>query len=63
MADAIIARQPLVKVVYMSGYPHDAIAHHGILDPGVVLIQKPLTGTMLAGTVRDVLDRTGKTGK
>jgi signal transduction histidine kinase len=63
LADAIIARQPSVKVVFMSGYPHDAIAHHGILDPGVVLIQKPLTGTVLAGTVREVLDRAGKTGK
>jgi PAS domain S-box-containing protein len=56
LADAARAEHPRLKVIFISGYPHDAIAHHGILDPGVVLIQKPLSGSTVAPIVRNVLD-------
>ena len=41
----------------MSGYSDDVIADHGVLDEGVVLLQKPLTVDNLTRTVRQVLDR------
>lgn len=42
--------------IYMSGYTDDAISHHGVLDKGVVLIEKPLTPSKLASMLRSVLD-------
>jgi PAS domain S-box-containing protein len=45
------------KVLFMSGYAEDAIAHHGVLDRGVELIQKPFTFERLARKVREVLDK------
>lgn len=44
-----------IKVLYMSGYTADVIAHHGILDPGIRLLQKPFTGQSLAEKVSEVL--------
>jgi len=49
------AIHPGIKVLYVSGYTADAIAHHGILDEGVQLLQKPFTMQALAQNVRDVL--------
>ena len=48
LAEAITARRPGTRVVYMSGYTDSAIAHHGVLAPGVVLIEKPITADKLA---------------
>jgi len=47
---------PGLKALYMSGYTADVIAHRGILDKGVQLIQKPFTVKGLAAKVRAVLD-------
>jgi hypothetical protein len=41
----------------MSGYSQGAVVHHGELEPGVELIQKPFTLEGLATRVREVLDR------
>ena len=57
LADELCSRRPNVKVVFMSGYTDNAIAHHGILDSGVILIQKPLTPGSLARKLREVLDK------
>ncbi|MEK7447076.1 MAG: PAS domain S-box protein [candidate division NC10 bacterium] len=48
--------RPGIKVLYMSGYTADAIAQHGILDPGLSLLQKPFLPHALARKVREVLD-------
>jgi CheY-like chemotaxis protein len=48
--------RPDVKLIYMSGYTDNAIAHHGRLDPGVKLLQKPFRRTELGAVVRAVLD-------
>ncbi|HEX7871325.1 MAG TPA: PAS domain-containing protein [Sphingobium sp.] len=57
LAQTARERQPGLKVLYTSGYTRDAIMHDGRLDAGVELLAKPFTFEMLAGKVREVLDR------
>jgi CheY-like chemotaxis protein len=54
--DEIRRTRPHIKVVYMSGYTANVIAHHGILESGIQFIQKPFTVKTLADKVRQVLD-------
>ena len=42
-------------MLYTSGYGEDVIARHGVLEPGVLLLQKPYALTKLAGLVRTAL--------
>jgi FixJ family two-component response regulator len=57
LADELLHRQPSLKVLFMTGYSRNAIVHQGRLDPGVSLLQKPLTQVILAAKIRDMLDR------
>jgi len=57
LADELLHRQPSLKVLFMTGYSRNAIVHQGRLDPGVSLLQKPLTQVILATKIRDILDR------
>jgi len=50
-------RYPNVKLIYMSGYTNDVIAHKGVLDEGVHFIQKPFTVNALTAKVRKVLNQ------
>jgi two-component system, NtrC family, sensor kinase len=59
LADEATARHPKLKVLFMTGYSRDAIVHQGRLNPGVEVIQKPLTQESLAAKIREVLDRDG----
>jgi CheY-like chemotaxis protein len=49
--------RPALRVLYMTGYSRNAVMHHGRLEEGVELLQKPITQARLAERVRDVLDR------
>jgi PAS domain S-box-containing protein len=55
LADAIRKRRPSLNVLYTSGYTENAIVHHGRLDPGVALLNKPYRKSDLARKIRDVL--------
>ena len=56
LAEKIIALHPDIKLLFMSGYTEDIIAHQGVLDKGVAFIQKPFSMTDMTKKVRDVLD-------
>jgi two-component system, NtrC family, sensor kinase len=56
LAEEARAVRPSLKVLYMTGYSRNAIVHQGRLDPGVELIQKPLTSEQLGAAVRRILD-------
>ena len=48
--------QPTLKVLYMSGYTDDMLAHHGVLEPNVYLLPKPFAPDELGAKLREVLD-------
>jgi PAS domain S-box-containing protein len=55
--------RPDLPVLYMTGYSRNAVVHHGRLDAGVDLLQKPIGQDRLARQVRDLLDRAKTTGR
>ena len=56
MAEWLKATYPDLKVLYTSGYTDDALAEHGVLEPGVAFLPKPYTPATLSRTVRELLD-------
>ncbi len=58
--DRLQGLSPNSRVLFMSGYTDDAIARHGVLEPGIAFLQKPFTPFSLAQKVREVLDAQAK---
>ncbi len=54
--DQLKAQRPDTKVLLMSGYTDDALAHNGVLDDGIRFLEKPFSPSQLARKVREVLD-------
>jgi len=50
------ARAGPLKVLYISGYTDNVIAHHGILEKGIAFLQKPFTKSELARALRRALN-------
>jgi Response regulator containing CheY-like receiver domain and AraC-type DNA-binding domain len=48
---------PAVRVLYMSGYTADIIAHHGGMERLGHFLEKPFTASQLTRKVREVLDQ------
>jgi nitrogen-specific signal transduction histidine kinase/ActR/RegA family two-component response regulator len=59
VAESLVAARPGLKVLYMSGYTDDVIAHRGVLEPGTLLLEKPFTAVAFLGRVREALGEQG----
>ena len=55
LAARIAERQPGLRVLFTSGYGEEVIARHGVLETGVLLLQKPFALSRLASLVREAL--------
>ena len=55
LADEALLLHPHIRVLYTSGYTENAIVHHGRLDAGVQLLNKPYRRSVLLDKVRQVL--------
>ncbi|MEO8369424.1 MAG: PAS domain S-box protein [Candidatus Solibacter sp.] len=59
----LLAHRPGTKVLFISGYSGELIAHRGILDAGVDYLPKPFTPDSLVAKVREVLGGGRSKGK
>jgi PAS domain S-box-containing protein len=57
LAGLLSSSRPETKVLYMSGYTEDAIVHHGVLEEGILFLEKPFVPDALALKVREVLNQ------
>jgi CheY-like chemotaxis protein len=57
LALQILEESPGIKVVYMSGYTNNVVAHHGILEKETEFLQKPFSPLELLRKVRQVLNK------
>ncbi|MFH1027893.1 MAG: PAS domain S-box protein [Pseudomonadota bacterium] len=55
LATRLQSLYPDIKILFMSGYTADVIAHRGVLDQGVNFIQKPFSMKSLAVKVQQAL--------
>ena len=56
LAETLLARNPEIKVLYMSGYTDDAVVSSGGIGPGTAFLQKPFGADRLAQRIRELLD-------
>jgi signal transduction histidine kinase len=56
LAKLLLDEKPGFKILYMSGYTDNVIAHQGILDKNVNFINKPLIPSLLTKKIREVLE-------
>src|SRR5688500_8120780 len=41
LTQRLLARRPAMKVLYTTGYIDDDVAHHGVLQPDVAVLEQP----------------------
>jgi CheY-like chemotaxis protein len=61
LAELISAQRPETRVLYMSGYPDDVLAKHGVTVSSRSILRKPFTRAELTRWVEEVA--VGVTGK
>ena len=61
LAEQLAKVRPEVKVLFVSGYTENVIAHQGELDPGTHFLEKPFSHETLSGKLRAVLDESDRT--
>ena len=57
LADQILAHRPGQRIIFMSAYPAEVLAEHGLQDLDVVFLAKPYTMDELQVKVRQAMDR------
>ncbi len=57
LEERLLAFQPHLRTLYVSGYAAEVISDRGMLAEGVLFLQKPFTPQELANSVRAILDR------
>jgi CheY-like chemotaxis protein len=62
VAEALMALRPSIRVLFMSGYPDEAIVRTGVLEEGRRFLQKPFTPIQLARKIREVLEEDREAG-
>jgi two-component system NtrC family sensor kinase len=56
VCEALRARSPQLKVLFLTGYTADVIKNRGILVDGIDLLLKPAQSDVLANKIRAMLD-------
>ena len=56
LAEVLYRRRSRTKVLFMTGYPGDAMVQGGRLEAGVELVQKPVDIATLSTKIRTILD-------
>ncbi len=56
LAERLMLLRPEIRVLFMSGYPDNALVHHGVLGAGTAFLQKPFSLNALECKVRELLD-------
>jgi len=57
LSERVQALYPHTRILFTSAYTENAIVHQGVLNKGVVLLQKPFTPSALAHKLREVLNQ------
>jgi two-component system, cell cycle sensor histidine kinase and response regulator CckA len=55
VAERLVETRPGIKVLYLSGYPADAVVRHGILHDSVYFMQKPFSIIALSRKVHQII--------
>jgi CheY-like chemotaxis protein len=56
VSERLARDRPDMRTLFTSGYASDAIVRHGVLEPGIAFLPKPLSRGALARKVRETLD-------
>ncbi len=56
LADAACAHRPDLKVLFITGYAHNAAVSNDLLAPGMQMITKPFALETLAERIRDMIE-------
>jgi two-component system NtrC family sensor kinase len=57
LAEQAQQMRPGLPVLFMTGYSRNAIVHHGRLDPGILVIQKPIRPVDIAARLRQLMEK------
>lgn len=57
LAEQILAHRPGQRIIFMSAYPAEVLAEHGLQDLEVLFLAKPYTVEELREKVRQAMDR------
>ncbi|MGB8523318.1 MAG: PAS domain-containing protein [Candidatus Acidiferrales bacterium] len=63
LAENLSLKCPRMKILYMSGYTDGAVATHGVLESGIVILRKPFSRAQLQRNVAEMLAENPVKGK